>query len=166
MAQERGFAVVLPELQYSRQCSSEISLHNLSPRFVDVEVIGHKSTGALVGLIDRPVNRMRLRPTERARMRLDVEDDVAWAEVVEIIPSPRLRPVLAIGGKTECLDGNELLTAGREIAAVTADPGFSTGHESALLNGMVLLLINASGQRMTGQPATRRATRCRMDTAR
>lgn len=149
MAQGRGFPFVLPELQYSSHCSSEISIHNVSPRFVDLEVVGHKSTGALAGLIDRRTNRLRLRPSERVQVRLDVEEDVAWAEVIEIVPSPRLKPVLAVSGKTECLDGNELLTAAREIAPVSGDPKFAIDHEAASLNGMVLLLINASDRRMS-----------------
>ena len=148
VAQERNFAVVLPELQYSRQCSSEISIHNTGPRFVDLELAGHKASGALVGLVDRKTNRMRLRPSERVAVRLDVVDEVAWAVVIELVPSPRLQPVLAVSGKTECLDANELLTASREIAPIISDPKFALDYEAAALNGKVLLLINASNRRM------------------
>ena len=146
-AQERGFSVVLPELQYSRHCSSEITLHNPSLRFVDADVVGHKSTGALVPLLDRRTNRIRLRPSERIRTRLEVENDTAWAEVMELVPSPRLQPVLAISGLTECLDGNELLTTAREIVPPAANPDFTLDREDRSLKGMVLLVINASSRR-------------------
>ena len=148
VAQERIFSVVLPELQHSRHCSSEISLSNTSARFVDVEVIGHKATGALVGLVDRRSNKIRLHPSERTTLRLETEDAEAWAEVLEVVPSPRLHPVLSVAGKTDCLDINELVTATREVAPVVADPAFTLDYDAALLNGKVLLLINASDSSM------------------
>lgn len=148
IAQERNFSVVLPELQYTNHCSSEISLRNTSPRFVDVEIAGHKSTGALVGLIDRRSNRIRLRPAERSQVRLEVENDVAWAEVTEILPHPRLTPALAITATTECIDVNQLLTSAREIAPIMANPVFNIDYATASANGLVLLLINASGESM------------------
>ncbi len=148
MAQERSVSVVLPELQYSPHCSSEITLHSTSQRFVDVDVVGHKSTGALVGLVDRRANRVRMKPAERVVVKLAIENDVAWAEVVEWVPSPRLKPVLAVSGRTECLDTNELVAAGREIAPVMSEPHFAIDHSAAALNGRVLLLINASDQSM------------------
>lgn len=148
MAQDRPVSVVLPELQYTAHCSSEISLHNTSARFVDVDVVGHKSTGALVGLVDRRTNRLRLRPMERVEIKLAIENDAGWAEVIEIVPSPRLKAVLAVSGKTECVATNELVTAGREIAPVVSSPHFAIDHSAAALNGMVLLLINASDQPM------------------
>ena len=148
LAQERNFSVVLPELQYSKYCSSEISLRNTSPRFVDVDIAGHKSTGALVGLLDRRSNGIRLRPSERSQVRLAVENDVAWAEITEIVPHPRLNPALAITATTECLDVNELLTSAREIAPVMANPEFNIDYSSASANGLVLLLINVSAETM------------------
>lgn len=147
-AQERAFSIALPELQYSRQCSSEISIHNPSPRLVDVTVVGHRSTGAVVGLVDKRSNYIRLRPSEQVLLRLDVENEDAWAEVSEVVPHPKLQPVLAVSGKTECLDGNELLTASRDIAAIASDPGFTLDHEAAAGNGRVLLVINASDRRL------------------
>ena len=148
MAQERNFSIVLPELQYSKRCSSEISLRNTSPRFIDVDIAGHKSTGALVALTDRPSNHFRLRPAERLQLRLDVENDTAWAEVIETVPHASLTPGLAVAAKTECLDGNKLLTAAREDAPVSSNPGFAIDHSAAKLNGMVLLVVNASSQPM------------------
>lgn len=144
-AQERAFSVVLPELQYSRHCSSEIDLHNTSPRFVDVDIVGHKSTGAIRGLLDRKTNRLRLNPGERVALRLDVQNESAWAQIVETVPHPRLNPVLAISGFTECLNGNELLSQPREIASPARDPHFSLDPASVSgRSGTVLLIINAS----------------------
>ena len=144
-AQERSFSVVLPELQYSLHCSSEISLKNTSPRFVDVDVSGHKSNGALVSMVDRRSQRIRLAPAAIIRAKFDVQNEVAWAEIVEIVPSPRLRPVLSISGKTECLDVMELLTEPREIAPLVNNPRFSLNATEA---GAILLVINASDTRM------------------
>jgi hypothetical protein len=145
-AQERGYSVVLPELQYSRSCVSHISLHNTSPRFVDVEVDGHRSNGALASIEDHKTNRMRLAPSARLELRLNIEADTAWAEIVETVPAPRLHPVLEIRGTTQCLDGNQLLTEAREIAPLVAHPRFSIPPVAG--RGGVLLLINASDTRM------------------
>lgn len=147
-AQERTYSVVLPELQYAHHCSSEIQLHNVSPRFVDVDVIGHKSTGAIVGLLERNTNHFRLSPSETAHVRLDVEDDTAWAQIDEIVPHPRLQPVLAVSAFTECLDGNERLSEPREIAATTRDPRFSLDPTTAAASGTTLLMINDSTDRV------------------
>ncbi|HEY3741958.1 MAG TPA: hypothetical protein VGL53_19035, partial [Bryobacteraceae bacterium] len=144
-AQERAFSVVLPEMQYSHHCSSEIELHNTSPRFVDVDVIGRKSTGAIVGLRDRKTNRLRLSPGERVPLRLEVQNEIAWAQIVETVPHPRLQPVLAISGFTECLNGNERLSEPREIASPSSNPHFSLDPASVSgRTGTVLLIINAS----------------------
>ena len=148
LAQERNFSVVLPELQYTRYCTSEIAIVNTSPRFVDAQVTGHKASGALVGLVDRRSTKLRLRPSERVVLKLDTENENAWAEVIEVVPAPRLQPVLAVSGKTECLDVNELVTAAREVAPLMADPRFTLDYDAAVLNGKVLLLINASDRRM------------------
>ena len=148
MAQERNFSVVLPELQYSHHCSSEIALTNPSPRFVDVSVAGHKASGALVGLVDRRSNKLRLHPAERVTVKLDVEQEDAWAEIIEVVPSPRLAPVLVVSGHTECLAVTELVTAAREVAPIVADPAFSLDYDAAMLNGKILLVINASDKRM------------------
>ena len=144
LSQNRAYTVVLPELQYSGHCVSEAVLSNLSLRFVDVEIVGHRSNGGLLGLVGSKSNRLRLAPSARVLFRLDVEDDIGWAEVIEIVPSPRLRPVLSVSGKTECLDGNELLTVRREIAALTANPHFSLDPSTVAAKGGVLLLINVS----------------------
>jgi hypothetical protein len=149
LGQERNVSVVLPELQYARHCSSEITLHNVSARFVDVAVVGHKSNGAIVGLMERKTNRIRVSPSEYVQVRLQVQDDVAWAEVIEAVPQPRLRPVLSISAFTECLDGNELLTEPREIAPLIENPKFSVEPSaSPAPAGTVLLVINASDKRM------------------
>jgi len=150
MAQERGFSTVLPELQYSRHCVSEISLQNLSARRVDVEVIGHRSTGALVGLADRESNRFQMAASEKVRSRLEVtEDDVAWAQIVETVPGPRLQPAVSVRGKTECVDGKELLSETRELAAVSANPHFTLNVGSAPpVPGEVLLVVNSSDRPM------------------
>jgi hypothetical protein len=147
MAQERNFSVVFPELQYTRHCSSEIEIHNVSQRFVDFEVVGHQSSGAVTALVERKTNRFHLAPSELIAVRLEVQNDVAWAEVIETVPSTRLNPTLAIGAFTECLDGTERITEPREIAPVVRDLSF-TLIQPAAPSSAIFLLINASDSRM------------------
>jgi hypothetical protein len=135
---------VLPELQYTRHCSTGISAKNTSQRYVDAEVTPHTSNGALLGLVERKSNRLRLAPFESVQVKIDVQDQTVWAAITETVPSPKLHPVLAIGAQTQCVDVNELLTATREIAPLVNDPRLSF---TAPPKDAVLLIINASSSR-------------------
>lgn len=149
LAQERPFETVLPELQYGPHCSSEITIHNTSHRFVDAEVTGHRASGALTALAGRPTALIALAPGDTAKLKLDIDDGTGWARIVERVPSPKLQPVLAISGQTQCLEGTELISEPRQIAPVSNNPSFTTTAPGDAIAGEVLLLINNSVSDMT-----------------
>jgi hypothetical protein len=64
--------------------------------------------------------------------------------VRERVPSPDLSPVVAIGGATECVIGDQLRTAGREVVYATRNPWFD-GDVTDLSDDLVSL-INTSEQ--------------------
>src|SRR6476659_3680488 len=107
-AQERMVESVLPALAYGPKCSSTLELHNLGERPVVLEVEGHRSGGALVPLVGHPALTVRLNAAERVSYKLQTDEETsgAWAKVREIVPSPRLTPVIAVSGTTECLIGD------------------------------------------------------------
>ena len=111
---------------------------------VMVEVEAHRSSGALAALVGHPQVLFRLQAGERASYRLDVQDDSgdAWVKIREIIPSPRLYPVIAAAGTSECVVENQLRTTTREIAYPLRNPWFS-GNVSEIA-GDIVSLVNAS----------------------
>jgi hypothetical protein len=143
-AQGRVVESVVPALLYNSSCHSSVSLQNLGLRPVTVEVEGHKGTGALAPLDGLAANTVRLGPRERAGFRLEIEEEMneGWVRVRERVPSPELSPVIAVGGATECVSGNQLRTVARELAYPTRNPWFSGDVRD--LPGGVLTLINAS----------------------
>ena len=50
----RAVESVLPALRYGPACWSSLDLHNLGDRAVIVQVEAHRSSGALVALVDHP----------------------------------------------------------------------------------------------------------------
>ncbi len=142
--QERMFESVLASLPSGSGCWSSVDLRNLGDRVVMVEVEAHRSSGALVALVGHPQVLFRLQPGDRANYRLDVQDDSgdAWVKIREIIPSPRLYPVIAAAGTSECVVDNQLRTTTREIAYPLRNPWFS-GDVSEIA-GDIVSLVNAS----------------------
>ena len=142
--QERVVETVLPSLAYGPACWSGVTLQNLGNRPVTVEVEGHRESGALVALAEQAENSVRLAPGERASFKLEIEEETssAWIKVRERVPAPQLPPVIAIGGTTECVEGNELRTAARAVAYPTRNPWFS--GDVAEIRGDVISLINTS----------------------
>jgi len=140
-AQERMVESVLPALAYGPKCSSTIALRNLGERPVTLEVEGHGSGGALVPLVEHPSLTIRLNPAERVGYKLQVEEDTAsaWAKVREIVPSPRLTPVVAVSATTECVLGDQLRSTAREPAYPVRNPWFS-GNVSELPSEEVLVI--------------------------
>ena len=142
--QERVIESVVPALAYGARYSSTVTLHNLSDRAVVVDVEAHRASGALVAIIGHPEITVRLSPNERSSYKLAIEEETesAWVKVRERVPSPRLSPVVAITGETECVIGNQLRSAGRWVVYPTLSPWFS-GDVTDLPGGL-LSLINTS----------------------
>lgn len=134
---------VLPSLAYGPECSSTVVLQNLADRPVDVELEGHRSSGALVPLAGHPGRALHLLPGVQGRYQLQIpeEDRGAWAHVRERTAA-RSAPAVAVSGTTECREDNQLRTAAREVAYPTRNPWFAS--ETAGLRGAVVSLINVS----------------------
>ena len=144
-AQEsRAVESVVPSLKYGRTCWSTVHLRNLADRPVTATVEPHKETGALVELAGTPGTRFQLDPGASISFRLDLaeETDGAWVEVRETVPSPDLSPALAISATAECAAGDQLRSAGRDVAYPLRDPWFS-GDVSDLKDSRVSL-VNTS----------------------
>src|ERR1039458_3956033 len=65
---------VLPSLAYGPYCSSTVSLQNLADTAVDVELVAHRSSGALVPLTGHARKVVHLSAGERASYRLRSEE--------------------------------------------------------------------------------------------
>src|ERR1019366_2945373 len=130
---------VLPSLAYGPSCSSTVGLQNLAEAPVDVELEGHRSSGAVVPLAGRAGRVIHLAPGERGSYQLLIqeEDRGAWVRVRK-----RAAPVVAVSGTTECREGNQLRTATRQVAYPTRNPWFA--GDVAGLHGSVISLINVS----------------------
>ena len=74
---------VLPSLAYGPSCSSTVVLQNLAETPVDVELEGHRSSGALAPLAGRAGRVIHLLPGERGSYQLLIqeEDRGAWVQV-------------------------------------------------------------------------------------
>jgi len=131
---------VLPALSYGPSCFSTVSLQNLGDRPVRVDVEGHRTSGALVALAGQEGMTVQLAPGEAGNYRLQIDEGDAWVRVREYIPAADLSPVVAVAGATECVVGNELHTARREVAYPTRNPWFSA--DAAKVRGETILLIN------------------------
>ena len=142
--QERVVESVVPALAYGPRCSSTVALQNLSDRPVVVDVEPHRASGALVAITGHPEITIRLSARERSSYKLEIEEETesAWVKVRERVPSPRLSPVVAITGETDCVIGNQLRSAGRWVVYPTLSPWFS-GDVTDLPGGL-LSLINTS----------------------
>jgi hypothetical protein len=134
-----GLESVLPSLAYGPSCSSTVVLQNLAETPVDVELEGHRSSGAVVPLVGRAGRVIHLLPGERGSYQLLIqeEDRGAWIQVRE-----RAAPAVAVSGTTECREGNQLRTATRQVAYPTRNPWFA--GDVAELHGSVISLINVS----------------------
>jgi hypothetical protein len=133
---------VLPALSYSSSCWSSVDLKNLGDRPVIAEIEAHRSSGALVALAARPEIKLQLGPGESASFRLQVDEDTtsAWAKIREVIPDQSLSPVIAVSGVTECISGNELHTAAREVAYPTRNPWYSSDVDDPQRDSLISLI--------------------------
>lgn len=142
--QERVVESVLPALAYGPSCWSSLDIQNLGDRTVIVEVLAHRASGALVALKGRPQSVFSLQPGERESYRLEIQEETgdAWVKAREHVPSPRLWPVVAVAGTTECVVDNQLRTTAREVAYPIRNPWF-TGEVSEM-PGSVIAAVNTS----------------------
>lgn len=141
---ERVVTSILPSLDYGTSCWSSVTLANLGDRTVTVEVEGHRAGGGLIGLSGLDQTVLHLNPGERVTHRLEVTDEagVGWLKVRERIPSPKLSPVIAISGLSECTVDNQLRSTPRELSYPTRSPWFSGDVEEMQSN--VISVVNTS----------------------
>jgi hypothetical protein len=120
-----------------------VVIQNLAETPVDVELEGHRSSGALVPLAGRAGRTIHLAPGAQGSYQLQIheEESGAWVQVREHAAA-RAVPAVAVSGTTECRQGNQLRTAAREVAYPTRNPWFA--GEVAELRGSVISLINVS----------------------
>jgi hypothetical protein len=145
VAQSRVLESIIPSLVYSISCSSTVELQNLSDRRIEVDVVGHRSSGALAPLtVHAAINRwMEPGASETFRMRID-DDPGAWVKVTERIPEPGLSPAIAVSGSTECISENQLSTVRRDVAWPVRNPWLAI--DAAELPSGLISLIDTSEQ--------------------
>jgi hypothetical protein len=148
-AQERVVESVVPALAFGTHCSSAVTLQNLGDRTVGVDVEAHRAGGALAPIAGHPEMIMRLAPGERSAYKPQIEEETegAWVKVRERVPAPGLSPVIAIGGATECVIGDQLRTAVRDVVFPMRNPWFS--GDVTDLSGALVSLINTSERAAT-----------------
>ena len=141
----RVFESVAPALPYTSSCRSRVVLLNTSDTRVKVEVEGHAETGALVSLTGR-ASRTWLGPGEQVEYRLQLEgqSEGAWVKVREYIPPAQDSPAIAIRPASECVVGNELRSATRQVAFPMRNPWLSGAV--ADLHGASIWMVNVSGR--------------------
>jgi hypothetical protein len=142
--QERVVTSILPSLDYGASCWSSVTLTNLGDRVVTVEIEAHRAGGGLTGLTGLNEMVLHLNPGERVSHRLEVTDEsgVGWLKVRERIPSPKLSPVIAVSGLSECTVANQLRSTPRELSYPTRNPWFSGDVEE--MKGNLISLVNTS----------------------
>jgi hypothetical protein len=141
---ERVVTSILPSLDYGSSCWSSVTLANLGDRVVTVELEAHRAGGGLTGLTGLNEMVLHLNPGERVSHRLEVTDEsgVGWLKVRERIPSPKLSPVIAVSGLSECTVANQLRSTPRELSYPTRNPWFSGDVEE--MKGNLISLVNTS----------------------
>src|SRR5579863_7845316 len=139
MAQPRAIDSVVPSLDYGPDCTSTFRAVNLTDHEVTAEVQGHKASGALVLLTGQSDIRVHFPAKGRVSFRLDVENEsgAGWVRVREWDA-----PALAISGAVECLDGDRLVSAGRDVVYPMRNPWFA--GDIAGLRGGIITAINVS----------------------
>jgi hypothetical protein len=142
--QERVVTSILPSLDYGSSCWSSVTLSNLGDRVVTVEIEAHRAGGGLIGLAGLDETVLQLKPGERVSHRLEVTDEagVGWLKVRERIPSPKLSPVVAASGLSECTVDNQLRSTPRELSYPTRNPWFSGDIEDMHEN--LISVVNTS----------------------
>lgn len=149
IGQERQVESVVPALAFGGRCTSTVTMQNLSDRVVMADVEAHKPSGALAPIAGHSSVAMRLEPGERSSYKplIEEETESGWVKVRERVPTPRLSPVLAVSGVTECVIGDRLHSVGRDVVYPTRNPWFS--GDVAELSGALVSAINTSERAVT-----------------
>jgi hypothetical protein len=142
--QERMVTSILPSLDYGGHCWSTVTLENLGDRVVKVEIEAHRAGGGLVGLVGLSEMVLHLKPGEHVTHRLEIAEDSGqgWVKVRELVPDPKLSPVIAVSGASECTVNNQLRSTPRQVSFPTRNPWFSGDIEE--MQGNVISLVNTS----------------------
>src|SRR5260370_15723865 len=141
---ERVVESVLPSLDYGPTCWSSLELQTLGDREVTVEIEPDRASGGLVGLVSRTQLAERMKRGERTSYRLEIQEETgsAWVKIRERIPLPQLSSVIAVSGRAECAEENQLRSTPREVAYPTRNPWFSGDIEE--MHGNLISLVNTS----------------------
>jgi hypothetical protein len=134
---------VLAPLDSGEACWSTVTLQNLGSETVLAELEAHRASGALVPLPGHPDIAVRLKQGGRETYKLDA--GAAWVKVRE---AARRAPVIAVSGQTECVIGEQLRTAAREVAYAIPNPWISADVTDLGATGLILL-VNTSGKAAT-----------------
>ncbi len=139
MAQPRVVESVVASLDYGPACASTVEAVNLTDHEVVAEIQAHKGSGALVLLPGQADTKVRIPPHGRVSLKLAVEDEsgAGWVRVRESGAA-----ALAITGAVECVDGNRLVSAARDVVYPMRHPRFA--GEIADLSGGLVTAINVS----------------------
>ncbi|HWY47379.1 MAG TPA: hypothetical protein VNX70_08345 [Bryobacteraceae bacterium] len=143
-AGERVVESILPSLDYGPMCWSSLQLQNLGDREVTVELQPHRASGGLVALAGHWQSIMRLKAGERVDYRLEIPEETGrgWVKIRERIPLPQLSSVIAVSGRAECAEDNQLRSTPREVAYPTRNPWFTGDIEE--MHGNLISLVNTS----------------------
>jgi hypothetical protein len=136
--QEKFLESIVPALEYGAGCQSTVELRNLGAHPIDINVEGHKSSGALVPLVGRTANVVHLAAGQRGVYQLEIADETAGAWVKVRAPSSSI----AVAATTECIVANQLRTAHRDVAFPTRNPWYSS--DTAEPRGSLISLINTT----------------------
>ncbi|HTA68247.1 MAG TPA: hypothetical protein VK776_08210 [Bryobacteraceae bacterium] len=141
---ERVVESILPSLDYGPTCWSSVELQNLGDREVTVDIQPHRASGGLVALVGQWQSTVRLQAGGRANYRLEIPEETgrAWVKIRERIPSPQLSAVIAVSGRAECAEDNQLRSTPREVAYPTRNPWFTGDIEE--MHGNLISLVNTS----------------------
>jgi hypothetical protein len=142
--QARVVTSVLPSLDYGPSCWSTVTLANLSDRVITVEIEAHRAGGGLVGLAGLTQTILHLNPGDRVSHSMEIADEsgIGWLKVRERIPSPKLSPVIAVSGLSECTIDNQLRSTPRQLSYPTRNPWFSGDIEE--MQGNMITVVNTS----------------------
>src|ERR1700693_5919210 len=114
---ERVVESILPSLDYGPTCWSSLELQNLGDREVTVDIQPHRASGGLVALVGQWQSTVQLKAGGRANYRLEIPEETgrAWVKIREKIPSPQFSPVIAVSGRAECAEENQVRRTPREV---------------------------------------------------
>lgn len=131
---------VIPSLDYGPACTSTIEAVNPTDSPVTAQIQAHKAGGALVMLAGQAETAVPIPSQGRISLKLQVDNEAGagWVRIRE--PGD---PQLVLSGAVECLDGDRLVSAPREVVYPMRNPWFA-GDTAALPGGMVTAINTSS----------------------